>query len=308
VKAIKFYLEEHPLQINDMLSILRKMDHTRAVTVIQEAGHLPLVRPYLIAVQQDNIPAVNEALNQLYIEEEDFQSLNISINNYDKFDNIALAKSLENHQVLDFRRIAASLYRKNQRWKESMELSKKDKVWEEAMHTATTARSQELSENLLRFFVEVERRPECFASCLFICYDFIRPDVALELAWKHKMMDSAMPYFIQVMRHYFSKVNNLAERAEGGFGGEGFTVVGGDPSTFQSGESDPTQIFPNVNDGFFPGSVFSQVPPQMLGGVIPPGQFGSFMPVQSDASNSSTFSADPSGFQSFGSSAFGSFH
>lgn len=30
------------------------------------------------------------------------------------------------------------------------------------------------------------------------CYDLLRPDVILELAWKHKIMDFAMPYLIQV--------------------------------------------------------------------------------------------------------------
>jgi len=240
----------------------------------------------------------------MFVEEEDFQSLRSSIESYDKFDNIVLAKALESHQVLEFRRIAASLYRKNQRWKESMELSKKDKVWEEAMLTAAAAKSQDLSESLLRFFVEVEKRPECFSSCLFICYDFIRPDVALELAWKHKAMDAAMPYFIQVMRHYFGKVNTLAERAEGGGFGEGFTpVIGGDPSAYQ-GEPDPTQMFPTVNDGFFPGSVFAAQPPI--------GQFGApqIAPHQlQQQPDPSTFSADPSAFQSFagGAGTFGMF-
>ena len=36
--------------------------------------------------------------------------------------------------------------------------------------------------------------------CLFNfqCYDLLRPDVILELAWRHKIMDFAMPYLIQV--------------------------------------------------------------------------------------------------------------
>lgn len=32
----------------------------------------------------------------------------------------------------------------------------------------------------------------------FQCYDLLRPDVILELAWKHKIVDFAMPYLIQV--------------------------------------------------------------------------------------------------------------
>ena len=39
---------------------------------------------------------------------------------------------------------------------------------------------------------------DCFAACLFQCYDLLHPDVILELAWKHNIMDFAMPYLIQV--------------------------------------------------------------------------------------------------------------
>lgn len=41
-------------------------------------------------------------------------------------------------------------------------------------------------------------KKECFASCLSTCYDLIRPDVALELAWKNNMMDFSFPYLLQV--------------------------------------------------------------------------------------------------------------
>merc|ERR1712179_285025 len=49
------------------------------------------------------------------------------------------------------------------------------------------------------------------AACLFQCYDLLHPDVILELAWKHNIMDFAMPYLIQVMREYTSKVDKLEE-------------------------------------------------------------------------------------------------
>lgn len=44
----------------------------------------------------------------------------------------------------------------------------------------------------------MQGKKECFASCLFICYDLIRPDVALELAWMNNMIDFAFPYLLQV--------------------------------------------------------------------------------------------------------------
>lgn len=44
----------------------------------------------------------------------------------------------------------------------------------------------------------MQGKKECFASCLFVCYDLIRPDVALELAWMNNMIDFAFPYLLQV--------------------------------------------------------------------------------------------------------------
>lgn len=46
---------------------------------------------------------------------------------------------------------------------------------------------------------------------LFQCYDLLKPDVIMELAWKHGITDFAMPYFIQVMREYTAKVDKLEE-------------------------------------------------------------------------------------------------
>lgn len=52
-KALKFYLEEQPLMINDLLvSLTPKIDHTRAVQLFQKTNNLPLIKAYLIAVQK----------------------------------------------------------------------------------------------------------------------------------------------------------------------------------------------------------------------------------------------------------------
>lgn len=71
---------------------------------------------------------------------------------------------------------------------------------------AAESKDAELAENLLQWFLE-EGRKECFAACLFASYDLLHPDVVLELAWRHNIIDFAMPYFIQVMREYLTKVS-----------------------------------------------------------------------------------------------------
>jgi clathrin heavy chain len=61
-----------------------------------------------------NIEAVNEAYNNLLIEEEDYKTLRDSIDSFDNFNNIGLAQTLEKHELLEFRRLAAHLYKVSQ--------------------------------------------------------------------------------------------------------------------------------------------------------------------------------------------------
>lgn len=76
------------------------------------------------------------------------------------------------------------------------------------MQYASESKDIELAEELLAWFLNEDKK-ECFAACLFTCYDLLRPDVVLETAWRHNIMDFSMPYFIQVMREYLSKVGGL---------------------------------------------------------------------------------------------------
>ncbi|KAG8069380.1 hypothetical protein GUJ93_ZPchr0005g14546 [Zizania palustris] len=57
----------------------------------------------------------------------------------------------------------------------------------------------------------IHGKRECFASCLFICYDLIRPNVALELAWMNNMVHFSFPYLLQFIREYTSKVDDLVK-------------------------------------------------------------------------------------------------
>ena len=64
------------------------------------------------------------------------QELRESIDQFDSFDQIGLANALFKHECIEFRRIASYLYKKNGRYKESIELSKQDKLYKDAMDTA----------------------------------------------------------------------------------------------------------------------------------------------------------------------------
>ena len=210
-KALNFYLQDHPTQLNDLLTVLTpRIDHTRVVDLMRKAGHLPLVKSYLQAVQNTNLTAVNDAVNELCIEEEDFEGLRQSIDMYDNFDQMSLALRCEQHELMEFRRIAGYIYQKNLRWKQSVELAKKDGLYKDAMEAAAQSGDRAISEELLKFFVD-EGNKECFAACLYTCYDLLRPDVVFEIAWMNGLMDFAMPYVIQFMREYTGKVDALVE-------------------------------------------------------------------------------------------------
>ena len=64
------------------------MDHARVVDILRKADHLPLIKDYLLAVQKANLAAVNEAINELLIEEDDFTGLRESITTYDNYDQV----------------------------------------------------------------------------------------------------------------------------------------------------------------------------------------------------------------------------
>lgn len=223
-KSLTFYLQEQPTLLTDLLTVLiPRIDHTRVVRMFRQIDHVPLIRAYLIAVQhvsschfnlklcvnslllQLNVEAVNDAYNDLLIEEEDYKTLRDSIDSFENFDNIALARRLERHELLEFRRLAAHLYKKNGKWDESIALSKQDKLYKDAMVTAATSNSTEVAEEILSYFVDIGNK-ECFAATLFICFDLLRADIVEELSWLNGLNDFYMPFKIQVQRSQVEKV------------------------------------------------------------------------------------------------------
>jgi clathrin heavy chain len=61
-----------------------------------------------VLVVKLNIESVNEAYEVMPIEEEDYDTLCNSMDSFDRYDSIALAKRLEQQELLEF---AAHLYK-----------------------------------------------------------------------------------------------------------------------------------------------------------------------------------------------------
>merc|ERR1711937_873029 len=209
-----FYLEEEPMLLNDLLNMIQgKLDLAKTVQVMRKTGYIALIEPFLKSVQSNNVAAVNEALNEIYLERQDYQALTDSIKNHDSFESIQLASELENHELLECRRISALLYRKNKRYKKSIEVSQKDNDFKNAMETVAESKDKALAGDLMRFIMEMEDK-ELFAAMLYTCYELIQPDVALEVAWRSDLLEFVMPYFIQCVKDLSSRVETVQKSTD----------------------------------------------------------------------------------------------
>jgi len=213
-KCVEFYYYQHPLLLTDvLLESEKKIDASRVVFKVRQFNaaannnisnttSCALILKYLLHIQHNDVSVVNDAIHEVFIEEENFTALRTSIEEHKQFDQIGLAQKLETHELLEFRRIAAALYKQNQRFEKAIELSKKDNLYQDMMATCAAANKQDLTVELLQFFVK-EKLYECFSAMLFTCYHVIPSDIVLELAWRNNLQSLVMPYMIQT----FSSLN-----------------------------------------------------------------------------------------------------
>lgn len=213
--AIDFYLAENPMALGKLLMVLsQNLDCTRVVHQLERADALSLVLGWLKSVQKQDNESVNNAINDIYVDEEDYESLRQSIDDYQNFKKVDLAVKIEKHELLELRRIAAYLYKLKERWSQSLELSKRDNMYKDAIDTAAESKDPKLVSDLLKYFAVEKNDPESFCACLYTCYELVEPDVALEMAWRNNMMDYAMPFMIQYMARTHKAVTELQEAAK----------------------------------------------------------------------------------------------
>lgn len=108
-------------------------------------------------------------------------------------------EQIEKHELLEMRRVAAYIYKKAGRWKQSIALSKKDNLYKDCMETCSQSGDRELSEDLLVYFIEQAcfislslynlyvcvYRERCIYECFLICFLFPRYliQMALKSVW-----------------------------------------------------------------------------------------------------------------------------
>ncbi|EPY28930.1 clathrin heavy chain [Strigomonas culicis] len=275
--AIGFYLKTHPELLNDFLTaVFKKVDPERVMVEVRRRAPIYIIRQYLQAAQERNAKNVNEALNTLYMEEEDFNALRHSVETYNNFDAQELTAVLEKKEMFEFRRIALLLHRRNKRFAHAIAVAKENKLYEEAIATAAESGDAEIVDDLLDFFAK--DFPECFAACLYTCYDLLEPASVLQKAWLYGRTEIAMPYLVQAIQEFTGKVNRMersmtdaqsaakdaARRAGPAAGGPG-------PLMIEQGTGVPP---PNMMP---PPQAMHMPPPQQAHYGAPP-QFGSGRP------------------------------
>jgi len=215
-KAVSYYLTMHPNLFTRLMEVMEEsVDHSRVVSQLRRSGDsaLKLGQEYLKSVQKNNLSPVNEALNELYVEDEDYDALRQSIDGFNNFNMIALASKLATHELLEFRRISAYVYRCNKKWSQSIDLSKNDRMWKDCIDTANESCDGEIIENLLRFFCDSSEK-ECFCAALYTCFSHISPDVVIELGWLNGYTNFVMPFLIQTFKRTHQRIETLEKRTE----------------------------------------------------------------------------------------------
>merc|ERR1711881_488260 len=85
--------------------------------------------------------------------------------------------------------------------------------YKDAMETVAESRDPSLAEDLMRHIMNMQDK-ELFAAMLYTCYDLIKPDVALEVAWRCDLQEFVMPYFIQFVKDLSTRVENVQNQTE----------------------------------------------------------------------------------------------
>lgn len=212
-RALNFYLQEQPTLLTDLLQALTpRIDVNRVVRMFEKSDNVPIIKPFLLNVQGQNKRAVNSAIHDLLIEEQDYKTLRDSVENYDNYDPVTLAQRLEKHELVFFRQIGASVYRKNKRWEKSIELSKQDKLYKDAIETAAISQKPTVVEDLLRYVSRLLVYGErVFTDILIVCRHWrsrvLRRD-ALRLLRSH----STAPHYGDFVAQWSHRLHNGMRR------------------------------------------------------------------------------------------------
>jgi clathrin heavy chain len=79
------------------------------------------------------------------------------------------------------------------------------------METVDKSKDSSLAERVMREIMQKEDK-QLVAAMLYNCYSLIKPDVAMELAWRNDMFEFVMPFFIQNIKDLTAQVDSVKKQ------------------------------------------------------------------------------------------------
>ncbi|KAF0989325.1 hypothetical protein HZS_4443 [Henneguya salminicola] len=211
-ESINFYYEYKPFMLNDLLIVLTpRIDHSKIINQLKSLNIIPACKGYLIYAQKSNMAVINEAINDVYVEEEAYDDLRLSVESFNNFDAVKFADKLEQQPSVEFRRIAIFIRKSSNRWSQTLEMAKKDGLYDDAIIYAAESKDTDMAQSLLDHFIEINR-PDYVVSHLYFSYDILKPDQVLESCWLNNMSQYCMPYMIQYMKECTSRLDAVETR------------------------------------------------------------------------------------------------
>ncbi len=209
-EAIAFFIKEYPDKLNELLIkiTIRKLDLSRTITFLKiHKFPLSKVKGFLKLAQTEKNRDINQALNEVYIEEEDFNSLEKSIEGYQEIE-IELAQKLECKESQRAIKIAAKIYSQKRQFKKSIEILLKQGCYEESINFAKISEENKLCKELLETLAKKDNKSH-FKVFLRECSEYLNADQVLEIGFENNLMDAIIPYMCKTMRAFSKKIEKI---------------------------------------------------------------------------------------------------
>eukprot|EP00659_Diplonema_papillatum_P014992 gene14992-22888_t len=169
--GITFYLEDHPeLALEVLRHVASRVNPEKVVLAVHRLGRVDCIKPWLLSVQRVNNKVVNEAINDLFIEEEDYDALRTSLQAHTNYERLSLCEKLGKHPLMEMRRVSSWLHAESGRFQVAIDQAFDDKLYRDATAYAAQSNSSAVVDALLRRFVDAGLF-ECFAAALYSCYE-----------------------------------------------------------------------------------------------------------------------------------------
>lgn len=199
--------------INQIVNISPRPSIEKPGSQNKPSYDISIIQEFLESISEENIQVVNEALINLYIEKMEVDKLMKLILTCDNYDQTSLSARLEKHPVNDLRKLAVKILDKNSNYQQALSICQKEMLIDEAILVVYKSGNVALIEELLEFLL-INNKRENFVACLYTCYEFLRPDTVMEMAWKHNCLDATMPFFIQSLRDMTNRIDVLEKKLE----------------------------------------------------------------------------------------------